>query len=253
MKTTLRVVLYVLAALGVTLLVFDAWYFFVRRGVGPSFYWERHVTTRSERLSEEPLYDFECAEQERLTALYDGEPAIVFVGDSQTWRFHLAERFPGLPVVNRGIGSDTTAGLLARWDATIANLPAAQVLIQIGYNDHEYRSIDESLANTREIIARAQTMADRVLVQSLLPVRGRGAEAPRLVEQHNAGLESLAVEMGAEWLDLMPVFADENGAMRADLSDDGVHPNERGYDVWADLLRDRLEAPPESGQIAPGE
>ena len=242
MKRLLRATLVLLALAGVALAAFNAWYFFVRMGVGPSFYLERHVTGRAERLEEEPLYTVERDEYVRLNDLYAGPPAMVFVGDSQTRRFRVHERFPGLPVLNRGLASDTTVGLLARWDETVAPLPAGMVLLQIGYNDHEFRSVDEALENTRTLIERAKTMAPRVIVQSLLPVRDRAPDANDKIREHNARLERMTRELGVEWIDIHALFVAEDGALDMGFSDDGAHPNGAGYDAWTARLREHLDA-----------
>ena len=240
MKRAALRVLGALALMGVVLAAFNTWYFFIRLGVGPSFYLERHVTGRAERLEEEPLYTVDRDEYARLNAAYSGPPAIVFVGDSQIRRFRLHERFPGLPILNRGLSSDTTEGLLERWEATVGSLPTRAIFLQIGYNDHEFRSISKALDNTRSLIMLAREQAPRVVVQSLLPVRDREPDANAKIREHNQRLERLAAELGVEWLDLHPHFVDEDGRLSRRLSDDGAHPNGAGYDVWSDLLRARL-------------
>ena len=59
--------------------------------------------------------------------------------------------------------------------------------------------------------------------------------------------------MRAQYLDLWPTFAQEDGEIRPEFSDDRLHLSEQGYEAWLSELRpaiDRLDdAPPMSGAI----
>jgi lysophospholipase L1-like esterase len=45
----------------------------------------------------------------------------------------------------------------------------------------------------------------------------------------NRALKAYAVREGLVWVDYYAVLADEHGGLRKEYSDDGVHPNPRGY------------------------
>src|SRR5208283_263374 len=62
--------------------------------------------------------------------------SVVFLGDSitQGWTA-LAKVFPDFKVVNRGIGGDTTRGILYRLNADVLALKPAAVVLLIGIND----------------------------------------------------------------------------------------------------------------------
>ena len=47
---------------------------------------------------------------------------------------------------------------------------------------------------------------------------------------------------GCEFLDLFPRFATDSGALKPDLTTDGVHLTGSGYKLWAELLRPVKEA-----------
>jgi lysophospholipase L1-like esterase len=44
------------------------------------------------------------------------------------------------------------------------------------------------------------------------------------------------------YLDYFPVLADEQGLLKADLSDDGLHPNAKGYALIAPLAEQAIAA-----------
>ena len=83
-----RIAVRLLAALGLCLLVFNAYYFFIRRGVGPDYYLKRAFSRPSDTILDDPLYRDYAEEYQRLNAKLSGRKAIVFAGDSITRRGH---------------------------------------------------------------------------------------------------------------------------------------------------------------------
>jgi hypothetical protein len=63
-----------------------------------------------------------------------GLPVVVFYGDSRAAEW-TAPQLPGFTFVNRGIGSQTSAQVLGRFDQDIASLQPDYVVIQVGIND----------------------------------------------------------------------------------------------------------------------
>jgi lysophospholipase L1-like esterase len=58
----------------------------------------------------------------------------------------------------------------------------------------------------------------------------------------NQWMRDYASKNGFIFLDLHSAMADERGGMRADLTDDGVHPTEAGYRVMAPLMDAAIKA-----------
>ena len=166
---------------------------------------------------------------------------VVFLGDSLTEGAHWVELLPGLPVRDRGIAGDTTAGVLARLATITAARPAA-VFLMIGTNDLG-ASPDPapSLARQREIIARIrrESPSTLVFVQSLLP---RAAVFRERIEGYNLALYGICRELGATWVDLYPAFLAPDGALRRELTYDGVHLAPAGYRLWRSMLAPHLGA-----------
>jgi lysophospholipase L1-like esterase len=86
----------------------------------------------------------------------------------------------------------------------------------------------------------------KIYVQSMLPVRGTiakmsAAHINQMVMAVNRELKATAQKQGLIYLDLYPAFCDAKGEMKAEYSDDGVHPNRRGYDAWAKLVTQQLK------------
>jgi lysophospholipase L1-like esterase len=103
--------------------------------------------------------------------------------------------------------------------------------------------IQDNLASMAEI-ARANGI--KVILSSVLPVydyRWRpGLEpAPKIVAL-NRWMSDYARQNGHVYLDYHSAMADERQGMRADLSYDGVHPNDAGYRVMAPLAERAIVA-----------
>ena len=162
---------------------------------------------------------------------------IVFLGDSLTAGGNWDEVFPGMNVKNRGINADTTQGVLERMDCVTVGKPSA-VFILIGTNDlpwFEHRHDEMILSTYQQIIAKIKTDSPqtKIFVESLLP-RAKGY-AKRIMIL-NSKLKQLAENEGAAYVDLFPHFADETGALRAELNNDHLHLLAEGYAIWADVL-----------------
>lgn len=181
-------------------------------------------------------------------SLFDSLPVdstnIVFLGNSITNNCEWHELL-GMPnVLNRGIGSDTTDGIKDRLDAILPGHPA-KIFLMCGINDVPHNPSADSIASSvAEIIDRIRTESPstKLYVQSVLPINnsfGRykgiiGKE--KVVPEINERLAEMADEKGFTWVNLYPHFADENGNLRADLTNDGLHLMGAGYLLWKDII-----------------
>lgn len=177
---------------------------------------------------------------DRRVSLFDVLPPVtpgdvVLLGDSITEGGWWQDWFPGLPIRNRGISGDTTAGVLRRLQQVLHE--PAQLFLLIGTNDITFGVADEDVVgNLSQIVGRLRLECPdtEVVVQSLLP---RTPEmAPRL-RGLNEGYARIAAEHGATWLDLWPAFAGAQDELRAELTNDDLHLVGAGYAVWVEALR----------------
>jgi len=173
------------------------------------------------------------------------ERRVVFMGNSITdsWAKFFPQMFPGKPYIGRGISGQTTPQMLVRFRQDVIALKPAVVVILAGTNDiagntgpSTLEMIEDNLMSMTEL-ARANGI--RVVLSSVLPVFDypwkRGLEpAPKIVAL-NAWMKSYAARVGAVYLDYHSAMADERQGLRADLTTDGVHPNEAGYRMMAPL------------------
>jgi lysophospholipase L1-like esterase len=160
----------------------------------------------------------------------------VFLGDSITQGGEWAEIFPDLAVKNRGIGGDTTTGVLERLHQVTNGQPSA-VYIKIGTNDltHGPDQRETSYRQYKEIIARVQkdSPSTHIYVQSLLP---RAADRQLEVEAFNGEIQRLATQMDVTYIDLYSHFLDPDGSIADKFSNDELHLSGEGYQLWQSLL-----------------
>ena len=181
-----------------------------------------------------------------------GERRVVFYGNSITegWARHFPAMFPGRPYVGRGISGQTTPQLLVRFRQDVVALRPAAVVILAGTNDiagntgpSTLEMIQDNLASMAEV-ARANGI--RVVLASVLPAFDypwkRGLEPAPTIVALNVWIRGYAARHGHVYLDYHGAMADARQGLRAELTYDGVHPNEAGYRVMAPLAEAAVAA-----------
>ncbi len=169
----------------------------------------------------------------------------VFVGDSITERFDLAKWFPGMHLVNRGIGGDRVEGVMARLDWSASDLKPKALFLQIGINDLLWPRCGIGELRRRYALLLNQIKKacpdTRIVVQTLLPLCRDFAKHNDEVIEMNSAIRRLAMEHKFELADPHPLFLDEAGKLREEYTIDGVHLSEAGYAKWVELLKPVLE------------
>lgn len=171
-----------------------------------------------------------------------GTVDLVCLGDSITQKFEWQDAFPNWRVANRGIGSDTTAGITARLDSVKALNPTA-ISLMAGSNDLGSRTPEEAAASYAALLdALARELPEcTVIVSGVLPVREDHPLDNQKVRTLNEALTRLCQERGLCFLDLYGEFAGEDGNLRPEYALDMVHLSVEGYRVWLSYLVPALE------------
>lgn len=173
---------------------------------------------------------------------------VVFLGDSITDLYPLETYFPERTLINRGIGGDTTRGILERLEDTVLILEPTHLVLLIGVNDLSLgRGVEAIAADYATILERLRSaLPDLVIdVISVYPVNGLTYAPLDLIADKipelNALIAAMAPDYDATYIDLFPALEDDNHRLKAEYADDGLHPNAAGYDVITALLRDALD------------
>lgn len=188
-----------------------------------------------------------------LAPAKEGGHRVVFMGDSITDGWHLNEYFPDRDFVNRGISGQITGEMLGRFKADVIDLHPEAVVILAGTNDLARNINVITIENNYSMMA---DLADhhkiKVIFSSVLPVSDyhkdknpawemTAIRPPVLIKALNDWLKSFCEQRGYTYLDYTPMLADAAGMLKADLADDGLHPNSAGYRVMAPLALQAVE------------
>ena len=187
------------------------------------------------------------------------EARVVFMGDSITDGWKLANYFPNKPYINRGISGEHTPQILCRFRPDVIALKPRVVVILAGTNDIKFANFHDVAGITRpstfqvitdNLVSMAElARANNILVvfALLLPVSDYDKEKdgkqiintdlrpPAQIKTLNDWIKAYAARSGHTYLDYHSAMRDEKGFLRDELSDDGLHPNDNGYAVMAPL------------------
>jgi lysophospholipase L1-like esterase len=185
-----------------------------------------------------------------------GENRVVFMGDSITDYWKLADYFPGKPYLNRGIDGQTTPQMLVRFRQDVIDLHPRVLIVLAGTNDvagvtgpTRNEDIEANYASMAEL---ARWHHIRVIFSSLLPVNNYTEDAKEsfALRPHerilalNRWLKDYCAKNKLLYLDYFSALADDKGMLKRDLSDEGLHPNAAGYKIMAPLAEKAIASMP---------
>jgi lysophospholipase L1-like esterase len=193
------------------------------------------------------------------TAPAKTEDRVVFMGDSITdgWQNpKYGGFFPGKPYIDRGIGGQTTPQMLIRFRPDVIALQPKVVVILAGTNDIAGNTGAMTLAaiedNLTSMFDLAHANGIRVVFASLLPIsdyeKNKDGQPiiqskqrpPEQITALNAWMKQYAAANDGIYLDYYSAMADDKGFLKEELSADGLHPNQKGYDVMAPLAEQAI-------------
>ena len=171
---------------------------------------------------------------------------MVLIGNSITegWKLFDPNFFNSTDYVNRGIGGQTTPQMLIRFKQDVLDLKPKGVVILAGTNDIAGNTGPMSI---QEIYNQIESMAGlaalnkiEVFLCSVLPVydypwKPGLKPAPKIVAL-NEMLKTLAGEKNYLYIDYFSEMSDDKNGLKASLGADGVHPNEKGYEIMKRVL-----------------
>ena len=168
--------------------------------------------------------------------------AVVFLGDSitQGWGADFKGKFSDMKLANRGIGGDTTRGMLIRLQEDVLTLNPSAIVMLMGTNDIEVEIDPAAIGRNFEkilVAIKAHNPKLPIVLCRMFPSSAEKNRPKETIEAVNA-LYDAAVKGDPQItvLDTWTLFADETGNADPKWFKDLLHLNPEGYDRWAAAL-----------------
>lgn len=181
-----------------------------------------------------------------------GDVDLLMIGDSITHGWEdagkdvWAKSFGHIASLNLGFSGDRTEHVIWRLqNGAIDDIAPKAAVVMIGTNNtgHRQEPAEHTAAGVERILQeiRMRLPETKILLLGIFP-RGVNAEQPMRTQNDaiNAILKGFADGDGTRYLDLSPLFVDDEGNLRMELMPDRLHPNAAGYQVWADAMAEPL-------------
>lgn len=187
--------------------------------------------------------------EEKLAALKaQGTVDLLMIGDSithgwenagkATWQKFYAKR----NAFNIGFSGDRTEQVLWRFDhGEIDGISPKVAVIMIGTNNtgHRQDPAEETAAGVEQIIAKLHEKhpETKVLLLAIFPRGATPEDKLRLLnDQINERLAKMDDGNKVHYLDISEEFLDEDGNLPKSIMPDLLHPNPKGYEIWAKAM-----------------
>ena len=190
-------------------------------------------------------------DDERLKAMPPDPHRVVFLGDSITDFWRLAQSFPGKPYINRGISGQTTPQMLVRMYPDVIDLKPAALIVLAGTNDIAGNTGPVTIGmieeNFEAITELAEAHGIKVILCSLTPVSDYTknpqtvSRPPADILKLNAWLREYSTKAHAVFADYYTATVDGQGMLREGYSGDGLHPNAKGYELMAPVAESAIQ------------
>ena len=169
---------------------------------------------------------------------------IVFVGSSSIRLWDLKKSFPDLPAVNRGFGGSQLADSVEHFDRLVLAHQPKIVILYAGDNDLVGKSPQQVADDFAAFLKKLRTSLSqtRLIYIGVKPSLARA----KLIEKQRETNKLIQTQCGADklctFLDVEKPMQGSDGQLRGDLFlKDGLHMNEAGYKIWAELLQPLLK------------
>jgi lysophospholipase L1-like esterase len=159
-------------------------------------------------------------------------------------------------IFNLGIGGETTEGFLGRFEIESFSRQSPDenlIFIFYGANDLAIKSGEQVMPkekyqdNLETAISKARNITGNIFLISILPVSDKvdgvtqasgKLRTNHAVKEYNEVSKSVAKNNGINYIDLFSAFYEHKEEY---ISKDGVHPNEKGYQMISEYIKPIIE------------
>lgn len=171
--------------------------------------------------------------------------AVLFVGSSSIRMWETAKSFPDLPVINRGFGGSHISDVNHFMDRIVFKYKPRMIVFYAGDNDiaagkspqQVFADFEAFLKSVQEHLPKAN-----VVYLPIKPSIARWTLWPQMKEANALVAQRADSDGQLICVDMATPMLGGNGEPRPELFlNDGLHINEKGYQVWNDILRPVLQ------------
>ena len=159
-------------------------------------------------------------------------------GGKEIWKKYYADR----NAFNIGFSGDRTEHVLWRLDnGEVDGISPKLIVMMIGTNNTGHRRDKPELtaAGIKAILAKLENKLpdSKVLLLGVFP---RGKSPDDQMRKINVGINEIIKDYEDEkrvfFLDISDKFLADDGQMPKDIMPDMLHPNKKGYEIWAEAM-----------------
>jgi lysophospholipase L1-like esterase len=176
---------------------------------------------------------------------------VIFDGDSITDGWHgrgkqvWEERYAKYGAFNFGIGGDRTEHILWRLEQGQAEgMNPKLIAIMIGTNNTGSNTAEQIAEGVTAVVKAYQKRFPKavILLQAVFP-RNEKTEDPtrQKIKQINEIISRLGDGKKVIYVDFGDKFLQPDGTLTRDIMPDLLHPNEKGYQIWADAIQPYID------------
>jgi lysophospholipase L1-like esterase len=175
--------------------------------------------------------------------------AVLFIGSSaiRKWK-NLTTDFSGVSVINRGFGGSEIHDSTYYANQIVFPYHPRAIVFFAGANDlARGMSPDEVVTEYQTFVEtiHAKLPDTPIIYISIDPSPCRWANKANILETNRRIAAIAEKSKNLAFVDILSPMLDSNGSPREDLFlKDRLHPNEKGYHIWASLVRPYLQQPP---------
>lgn len=174
---------------------------------------------------------------------------IVFFGMTTTSVWPVEKLFTEYEAINRGVARQRLGGLPLRFRSDVISLRPEYVVIEVSsYNLREPNTLQELTEYTADMAELAAYNGIKPVLTTLIPPTKdyEPYESDYSVfdslQVYNSWLTHYADSNGFLLVDVHGLLVGEDGAIRVDLSDGGIIPDESGFRVISEAIRKAITA-----------
>ena len=182
-----------------------------------------------------------------------GQVDLLMIGDSITqswegrgkgvWKKYYSARKP----LNIGFSGDRTEHVIWRLqNGEMDDITPKLAVVMIGTNNtgHRMDAAEDTAAGVKEVLneVKKRSPKTKILLVGVFPRGQKPADEKRVRnEELNKIIKTYADEKQIWYLDVADKFLDEDGVLPKELMPDFLHPNRKGYQIWAAAMEPMIK------------